>query len=834
MTRCIYKTFACVFIATSLFAQKPDSPVKTLPNAVIEEWRITAQPNHVTVKTNPPSLLWASEKKNSGRNVRYKIYLSQDVAFPKNNTIESKPQQYCFFNPHQKMAAGKWYWKYEIITDSKTETKGIYSFFIDPLSNNFETPSFEQFLSNITRQHPRVMNQGRNIEQIRKDAPSHPLYKSIIASGEKALKMPIFTGSVIGKTPAEERALNIKAGKELDIYQNLLEAYVLSGNKEMLEKIKERMNILLTWPTNDLLGAKVMIALAKGYDILYTNLSGKEKDNLLNVIAKQLKHGLNDWPGLIEARHVENHFWQMELAGNFIAALATAHDLPESRAMLEYTYELFLARFPNLATQEGGWSEGIGYFGVNKLAMVDMALLMKKIGNVNVFNMPWYKNLADYFLYFAPVDGRISGFGDMHDRVYYGNVGHEMMLTVGEENHDDKALYRLSALLQSKKQGPEREEEQPPSKSLQKVEPWYQIVNNIRFDANQVATPKNIPQARLFEGVGETAMHTNVLNSADNTAVYFRSSPFGAKGHMHANQNSFNISRKGEPVFYATGYYTSFADPHALSSYRHTRAHNGILINGMGQAFGHQGYGWIKRFINGENISYVCGDATMAYKPVVDKQFIDLLLQNNIKPTPENGYGDAKLKLFERHLVFLRPGTIIIYDILESEQPSEWTFLLHTMDKPELNNQNLLTLTSGSNYAEAFVTGSGKLNATLTDQFFSPAIDFKKKYKSVKNQYHLSYNTETKSKNMRFMAVIQLNDAGKPVQQAVKISDGVYQIGDIKIEAQLDAAKPPMLLVKNGREMLNIKANNTILEETVNGKKRVASAVNIPLATVLQ
>ena len=76
----------------------------------------------------------------------------------------------------------------------------------------------------------------------------------------------------------------------------------------------------------------------------------------------------------------------------------------------------------------------------------------------------------------------------------------------------------------------------------------------------------------MFAGVGLAALHTDVLNSARDTAVYFRSSPFGAKGHMHANQNAFNLSRRGEPLFYSSGYYTSFGDPHSLSSYRHTRA----------------------------------------------------------------------------------------------------------------------------------------------------------------------------------------------------------------------------------------------------------------------
>jgi hypothetical protein len=115
------------------------------------------------------------------------------------------------------------------------------------------------------------------------------------------------------------------------------------------------------------------------------------------------------------------------------------------------------------------------------------------------------------------------------------------------------------------------------------TEPGYQIVNDIRFGTPQVAPPVNLPQARLFPGVGLAALHTDVLNSSRDTAVYFRSSPFGAKGHMHANQNAFNLSRRGEPLFYSTGYYTSFADAHSMSSYRHTLAHNTILVNGRGR-----------------------------------------------------------------------------------------------------------------------------------------------------------------------------------------------------------------------------------------------------------
>ena len=50
-----------------------------------------------------------------------------------------------------------------------------------------------------------------------------------------------------------------------------------------------------------------------------------------------------------------------------------------------------------------------------------------------------------------------------------------------------------------------------------------------------------------------------------------------------------------------------------MYSYRNTRAHNSILVNGMTQTIGTEGYGWIPRWYEGEKISYMAGDASNAY-----------------------------------------------------------------------------------------------------------------------------------------------------------------------------------------------------------------------------
>lgn len=75
---------------------------------------------------------------------------------------------------------------------------------------------------------------------------------------------------------------------------------------------------------------------------------------------------------------------------------------------------------------------------------------------------------------------------------------------------------------------------------------------------------KSIPQSAVFPQTGIVVMNTNLLDSASNVFVSFRSSPFGVGSHGLAEQNSFNLSYKGKPVFYPTGYKITTADKHYL------------------------------------------------------------------------------------------------------------------------------------------------------------------------------------------------------------------------------------------------------------------------------
>ena len=796
-----------------------------MPASLYEEWRKTSYPaDDAVVSTNPSPLLWKSDKYWEKRKVTYNVYLSRNAAFPKAETQSSMNQRYCFYNPHRKLESGKWYWKYETVENGKVASSEVYSFIVPESADGLVTPTAEEFRNNISKSHPRVMNYGRSMADIHRDAPQHRLYKSIINTAKEAAAKQIYRGAVTDPNPATARRLNQKAGKEVALYHELLEGYTLSADNDMKDALLKRTDVLLSWPTNDLLGSKVLTALALGYDMLYDELTAEAKQQILTTIDKQFKEGLARWPGFTEARQVENHFWQMELAGNFTAALATLGELESATEMLDYTYGLFIARFPNLATQDGGWNEGEGYYSVNQTAVVDMALLLKKLGGIDIFKMGWYRNLPDYFTYFSPVASPVSGFGDMHDRVETGGLkGRSEMLTIGCEENNPYALYRFFQSVRPVESffGATADEKYW-RKPLAKTEPWYQIVNNISVAPKRAKAPANQPTDKVFYGVGAAAMHSCLADQAKDVTVFFRSSPFGSKGHAHADQNSFNISRHGERLFYPTGYYTSFADLHSLTSYKHTRACNSMLINGYGQAFGHEGYGWIKRHIEGENMSYVCGEAGEAYKKTTDKQFADFMKEKGIKQDAHFGMGDTPMKKFERHLVFVRPDVVVIYDVLEADEASEWNLLLHTM-RPSTVDKNKLTVETSRSYAEAQVFGSTAVKGSVTNKFFSPANDFKKKYQNgTPDQYHATFCNTEKVKQMRYLTIINMCDKGAKVTAQKSSGKGKWKIGDLQIEAEMDATKAPHATIKYGKEQLSIGAEET----TLNGAKGAISSKN--------
>lgn len=198
--------------------------------------------------------------------------------------------------------------------------------------------------------------------------------------------------------------------------------------------------------------------------------------------------------------------------------------------------------------------------------------------------------------------------------------------------------------------------------------------------------PDSLPKAVWFKDCGEMIANSNLKDYKHNISLSFRSSPFGSGSHTHSNQNAFNLHYGGKAIYHAVGHYMNFSDPHNLLSYRNTRAHNTLLIDGIGQPFTTRAYGNILRMFNGEHISYALGDASNAYcgiseYPMWQKNFAN----HNLKQSRENGFGETPLRKYLRHIFLLHPNIVVIYDELEADKAVNWDWLLHSPVKFDID-----------------------------------------------------------------------------------------------------------------------------------------------------
>ncbi len=218
--------------------------------------------------------------------------------------------------------------------------------------------------------------------------------------------------------------------------------------------------------------------------------------------------------------------------------------------------------------------------------------------------------------------------------------------------------------------------------------------------------------------------------------------------------------------FILTGYRITTADKHHLLSQKHSRARNTITVDGKTQAFSHCGYGWIARYLDGKDITYVLGDASKAYVPF-DQSAGDWInaLTNAGVYTSEHGFiltpeDNPQVKLFRRHLILLRPNILVVYDELEADKDVTWTFQLNGLERSHMKlfpDECLLTADTDNCDAQVKVLGSAPLVASLADTSYVKPFDWLNPQRGrpaivfEKQQFHSKFENREKCKKMRFL-----------------------------------------------------------------------------------
>jgi Domain of unknown function (DUF4962)/Heparinase II/III-like protein len=790
-TTLCFCTAALLCAFTPGLAQGSGSAVESSqswPKAIHPMTRQTAWPTAgQTIEVNPPSLLWPAVR---SADVRYRVHLSQDPQFSAAGTISSQDIPWAMFNPHVKLANGKWYWRYEFLRGGKVRHESkTYDFIVTGSARSYVTPSAHRMLSACPKSHPRVLITADELAAFRKRMKSSRQASSIVRAAERFIgREPPSEDSGRprrkGKDAFEQKNFAKWAGKALGnrvdaSISDLARAYLITGEQKYgRQAIRYAVHVAHFDPdgvtgrqTSDFANGACLGAMALAYDSCFDLLTPQEEAVLQRAIAVRAGRMFAGWRNNLETRIFSAHIWQHILREFTQAAFATLGEIDQADQWASYVYELWLARVPLLGGADGGWANGNNYFGTNIVTLVSIPTFFERLTGVDFFAHPWYHNVIYYMIYTWPPGSPPDGFGD------------------GCEQRDLAPLSRLAfADVLGRKFGDSyagwyvRESLKPLRSTIDDDGSlrWYRLRAG---DTSPVPTRESfdLPQARLFRDIGVVAMHTHLADPSNNLMLAFRSSPFGSFNHAHADQNSFNLLFGAKRLFTNSGYYISYGDAHFKGWYKNSRGHNTVLIDGQGQLMNTtEGYGAVVRYLHGRRITYCLGDASHAY-------------------------GDAGLTVFRRHVALLRPSTVVIYDELEADHPAQWSWLLHSPDKilcQPANNR--LTVATASARSEVDYFAPLPLNFDISDRFDPPAVNWRDKTSRGKvirypNQWHATVSPTSKVAKMRYLAVIQVvhpHDANalNPPQTRGR---GTIQVGSWSITATLDPGKPAALEIRS-------------------------------------
>ncbi len=504
----------------------------------------------------------------------------------------------------------------------------------------------------IPKDHPRLFVTSRELPRLREWAKGGgaETWKRVIQTADKLLTAtptpePIEMGSASNPQTVQfwwsNRVQTQKACMEAEA---LAFAYLITGERKYGDAARRWVMHLASWnpdgPTNwrlnDEAAMPILHRLARAYDWAYPMLSEDERKKVRAVLLRRAQDTWKAGQTREGAGHINlpfnshgNRSWH-KLAEN---AIATFGDTPESEQYLHFAVTKFFAAYPVWSDDDGGWHEGLSYWAGYMVKTTWWLDIARTALGIDGFKKPFFAHVADYALYTAPPGSPEMGFGDLSFRPPGNSWTFVDYFALGAQNpywawwarqwninpvHGEPVMGFLWS-------------------SMRPIQP---------------KAPTDLPASKVFNGIGMAIMNNTLLDSANNVQVRFKSSPFGRQSHGHDAHNSFTLNAYGDALLMNNVYRDLYGSPFHKGWCWSTKAQNALLVNGAGQKPHSADLGGkIIRFESKNGVDYAVGDATASY--------------------------EGKLKRYLRHVIFVKPGIVIIADEVEAATASTFQFMLH-------------------------------------------------------------------------------------------------------------------------------------------------------------
>jgi len=710
-----------------------------------------------TVRLNPPSFIWLHEKEAQ----TYSLQWADNPGFQNANTAANFVWN--TYTHHEPLPPGQYYWRYRFANKAGevSDWSRVRSVKVPADAKAFPMPTRAQQRERVPQEHPRLFLRPEDLPRLRQLAlaPKDPKTGKLAGPAASFAQLRAEADKIIAAGPMPEPAhkgsARDKENEELIKYwwpnreqtmkacqeaETIAFVYLITGEKKYAEAARKWVLHLASWdpdgPTNFQLnceaGKPMLYRLPRAYDWAYAALSAADRQVVQKVMQRRIKDAWNSGEVQQGTGHLNRPF---NSHGNRIwhkigeCGIALLGEVPEAETWLDYAVNKFHACYPVWSDDDGGWHEGLsywaGYMGKSVwwLQVADSAL------KVDGLQKPFFSQVGDFALYLAPPNSPNSGFGDLSYRPPSGGIGGFMEYFIrakGSQPDGRSAAYWRWWTEQWKMKGEGG-------------------ILGFLYEANLPALPAakpptDLPVSKVFQGIGVASLHTTLLDSRDDVHFLFKSSPFGTQSHGHNPHNIFQLNAYGEALLTTCVYRDLHGSKFHYQWVHSTRAHNGVLVNGEGQIKHTSApHGRIVDHQFTPNWDYLAGDATAAY--------------------------GGRLTRCVRHVVFVKPGLIVLYDDLAAAQPATFQFMLHALKEFSVDEKS-----------QSLAVDLPK--AGVAARYLAPApLVFKqwdgfdpKPRKEFPNQWHVEASTVEKRQQLGMLTVLVPYRAGqKPDWRAERL-----------------------------------------------------------------
>jgi hypothetical protein len=581
--------------------------------------------------SNPPVFIW----KPAGTSPR-RLQYSLDRTFPAaaSTTVEAT---WDFFTPSAPIEPGTWYWRTQTAGELTDRWSEIQTVVVAPDAHRFVTaPIPVETLTKTPRpwllplakvDQPEVtakrkaelVKQAKKIFQ--RGVPEHP---GPHVPGDPRWPTWIeWYGKVAG-------GITGNTGRRL---QTIAQYAMLTRDPEVIEWTRQLALEACKWDPEggsamklgDIGAQHLLRGLNWCYDVCRDTLSPADRETLCKII---IQRAGQFWARLYPYRSndAQNHTWLQTLALGE-AGIVLLGDRPEAAQWAEYARQLYVGRYLCCLGQQGDNNEGISYWSYGLGFIIEYSDLLKAVCGIDLFKHPWLNQTARFPMYCAPPDAWAVSFAD-----------------TGMPNHGTRGPAMTDHVRQL---------------ALRTRDPyalWYSSKTKEPVDGLAPREPTDLPASIHYRSIGVTIFNTSLVNGKEGATVAMHSGRFWA-GHQHPDQNHFVIHAYGEKLAIDGGYYDWYGSPHFKAYSMTTLAHNTLLVDGQGQAACTPGAdGRTTAYFDSPGYGYVVGDAA---NPLIYQ---------------------GKLKQFDRRLLFIKPGFVVVHDLVAAaDKAARFDWMLHAI-----------------------------------------------------------------------------------------------------------------------------------------------------------